>query len=136
MWLGEGITNTKQSTFSCWKWSNLSFSNHPFTFRNQKNPGCFITFIRAFIWKILKDGAKRRTTWEFIYTLENLAEISLWILDCNWCAQLWPNGTQKTTSQTLFWWKAAAFINITFVTIQAAKDKPKGNAVSWNKFWF
>lgn len=39
----------------------------------RKPPGCFTAFITSFIWKILKDGVKCRTTWEL--TLKNQKHI-------------------------------------------------------------
>lgn len=143
MWLGEGITDTKQSTYFLAENSQIChFQTIPLPLETRKNPGCFIIFIWVFIWKILKNGVKCGTTWELTWKQQKhtCPRQFSWNFFLNFGLQLMCTSLacqySKPASQTLFWWKAAAFINMTSVTTQAAKDKPKGNAVCWNKFWF
>lgn len=129
--------------FSCWKWSNLSFFKPSVClWKPEKNPGCFTILIQVLIWKIFKDVVKCVTTWKLTWKQQKhiCPRQFIWNFFLNFGLQLMCTALacqySKTASQTLFWWKAAPFINVTFVTTQAAKDKPKGNAVCWSKFWF
>lgn len=54
--------------FSCRKWYKfVIFKPSICLWKPEKTLCCSLTFIRAFIWKILKDGVKCGTTWELTW---------------------------------------------------------------------